>query len=150
MSNEQRQTGANIRSPSAQRSRIVQGHEDLKALLEKVAANPAKVEWPTDPWGFTSPIRRVGLEVCGRVNGQEDKQRLLVATLAILLQHAQTRYERDLADKALKRGHVEQSQSGRLNRQRQFGKVISAADKAALDKADAIDKHASTAALPLA
>lgn len=67
----------------------------LKGLLASVPANPAEVKFPSDKWGFTAGLRREALKVMATVRGNEEKHEILVATLAILLQHAHVRLPKD-------------------------------------------------------
>ncbi|QXP44103.1 hypothetical protein [Stappia phage SI01] len=64
-----------------------------------VSANPARVEFPRDQWGFTSALRKYGLLVASAVRGDEKKLELFLITLGILAQHAQARFPGDVADK---------------------------------------------------
>lgn len=64
---------------------------------KKVSSNPAKVEFPRDPWGFTTELRKAGLQAASGVRGDVDKNALFLQTLRILAQHAQSRLNSDAA-----------------------------------------------------
>lgn len=67
----------------------------LKEMLKTVSANPAEIKFPKDQWGFTSGVRREVLRACASVRGNDEKHAILVATLAILLQHTHKRLPKD-------------------------------------------------------
>ena len=69
--------------------------QDLKELLTNVSANPAKLEFPRDTWGFTSAVKRVVLLAASSIKGNKEKHDLLVGTLAILIQHLVARVGTD-------------------------------------------------------
>lgn len=78
-----------------------------------VSANPAQVEFPRDEWGFTTNLRKYGLQVAGAIRGDEQKLTLYIQTLGILAQHAQARIDGDKAERAIR---LEQAvNSGRAN-----------------------------------
>ena len=63
-----------------------------------VSTNPALVEFPRDEWGFTSDLRKAGLQAASSVRGNPEKQALFVATLRVLAQHAAARLKGDAAE----------------------------------------------------
>ena len=65
-----------------------------------VSANAAHVEFPRDVWGFTTELRKAGLQAAGRVRGDQSKQELLLQTLSIIAQHALARFPEDQAGNA--------------------------------------------------
>lgn len=60
-----------------------------------VPANPALVEFPRDPWGFTSELRKVGLRAASSIRGNDEKHKLFLDTIRVLAQHALARLEGD-------------------------------------------------------
>lgn len=68
---------------------------DIKNWVAKVGTNPATLEFPTDRWGFTSGIKREVLKAAATIKGQDDKEALITAVLAILLQHIRVRHQSD-------------------------------------------------------
>ena len=64
-----------------------------------VPANPALVEFPRDTWGFTTALRKIGLQVAGAIRGDRAKLELFIQTLGILAQHAQARIDGDVAER---------------------------------------------------
>lgn len=60
---------------------------------QEVPSNPLAVEWPQDPAGITSMLRKEGTRAAGRVNGKKDKLALLIQTLDVLKDHAVARYK---------------------------------------------------------
>ena len=46
------------RSPKAILSKPVNTADEMAALLVDVSSNPAKIVWPRDAWGFTSPLKK--------------------------------------------------------------------------------------------
>jgi hypothetical protein len=58
----------------------------------EVTDNPSKIEWPYDPYGFTAKLRTEIKRAAGRVNGQDEKARILDATLKVGLGHNKSRY----------------------------------------------------------
>ena len=62
-----------------------------------VSTNPALVEFPQDPWGFTAKLRKIGLQTASNVRGNEEKMKLFMETLQIIAKHAQARYPADQA-----------------------------------------------------
>lgn len=69
--------------------------EDIQRFVADADPNPAKLVFPTDRWGFTTDIRKAVLRAAGSVRGQDDKQLLLIGTLAVLMQHIKIRKEGD-------------------------------------------------------
>ena len=69
-----------------------------------VSTNPALVEFPQDAWGFTTKLRKIGLQAASNVRGNEAKMKLFMETLSIIAKHAQARYPTDKAalEQALK------------------------------------------------
>lgn len=67
--------------------------------MSEISANPAKVSFPRDQWGFTTALRKYGLLVAGAIRGDEQKLKLYIQTLGILAQHAQARIASDRAAK---------------------------------------------------
>lgn len=65
-----------------------------------MSANSAQVEWPQDTWGFTSDLRKVGLRTAANVRGDDKKMELFMATIKVLILHAQARLPEDKAQLA--------------------------------------------------
>ncbi|QPC44924.1 hypothetical protein HW532_20825 [Kaustia mangrovi] len=70
---------------------------DVARILKSVSKNPAEVEFPRDPWGMTTELRRAGLRAAASVRGNEEKQRLYLATLQVLAAHVKARLKDDQA-----------------------------------------------------
>lgn len=96
----------------------------LKALIDAVDINPAKVEFPTDTWGYTSELKKVVLKSASQVKGQDDKHDLLVGTLLVLLAHIRKRKAVDVQEAARRQKEREQAAAELLPRQ-SFGRVSS-------------------------
>lgn len=92
--------------------------DGIKALIANVSDNPAKVEFPTDKWGFTSAIRKEVLKAASNVKGNEEKHNLLLGTLAILCQHIMVRKEGDLFMFDLRRKEMREAADELAPRQR--------------------------------
>ena len=99
---------------------------DVKALAASASANPALVEFPADPWGFTRELRKVGLEAASRVKGQEDKQIVLLGTLMVLIAHTKARLEGDKAAHAERIAEVHTSFEEANKYNRQYGIELAA------------------------
>lgn len=69
--------------------------EQIKALIEAAGPNAAELKFPTDKWGFTSEVKKAVLKAASSVRGNEEKQKLLLGTLAVLQAHIRKRYPRD-------------------------------------------------------
>ena len=89
----------------------------LGKLISKVTANPATLEFPTDPWGFTSKLRKEVLQAASMVRGQDDKHDLLVGTLAILITHIKARKDRDEAERLRQLDEVRKAAAERAPRE---------------------------------
>ena len=84
-----------MRSPTPIINKAVNTREEMTAMLESVSANPATVEFPRDTWGFTSELKKHALRAAASVNGSDDKQQLLMDTLAVLVKHVVARFPKD-------------------------------------------------------
>lgn len=91
--------------------------DGLKALIAKVTDNPAKLEFPTDRWGFTSAIKKEVLKGAGSVRGHEDKHDLLLGTLMVLITHIKMRKDKDRKEKALRLARIIAAEDERMHRQ---------------------------------
>lgn len=69
---------------------------EVEAVAEQAAperkvsgdvSNPTFIEWPFDPYGTTSMLRKEGVRAIGRVFGDPDKAEVVMATLQCLAQH---------------------------------------------------------------
>lgn len=78
----------------------VDPNEVIKGYVKAAGANPAELQFPTDPWGFTSEIKKAALRAAGTVRGQDDKHMLLLGTLAVLMAHVKARLTSDKATQA--------------------------------------------------
>lgn len=78
-----------------------------------VNSNPALVEFPTDPWGFTSELRKAGLRSAARVKGDPEKQALFLATLRTLALHSQARVADDKAALDLRAKEIQEQNVAR-------------------------------------
>lgn len=70
---------------------------EVEALV--VSANPGKIAWPTDKWGYTSKLRKEFLIAASTVNAQPDKQKLMLEHLDIMHAHLVARFDKDAATK---------------------------------------------------
>jgi hypothetical protein len=95
--------------------------EELKELMQRVDTNPAKVEWPRDTWGFTSPVKKELLKALSAIKGDADKTILMESVLIIALKHMKARAEADVRERALRSERLEKAQEERLVRQRVYG-----------------------------
>lgn len=123
------ETKANVRSPLPVANKAVNTREEMAKLLEDVAANPAKVEFPRDTWGFTSELKKAALKAASSVNGQEDKQQLLLDTLSVIVKHVIARLPKDREFRAHLRAQGEKAAADEGRRQRAFGQVVTKKDK---------------------
>jgi hypothetical protein len=80
---------------TARQGRSAPTAEGIRALVAAVDKNPALVEFPVDPWGFTRELRKVGLAAASAVKGQADKHITLLGTLMVLTAHVKARVEED-------------------------------------------------------
>lgn len=83
--------------------------DGIGKLIAAAGSNPAKLEFPTDRWGFTSKIKTEILKAASTVKGNDEKHDLLLGTLAVLAAHIKARKESD-----------KQVQTERLERIREF------------------------------
>lgn len=67
----------------------------IKEWTAKAVANPAQLEFPTDKWGFTSEIKKSVLKAASTIRGSQDKHDLVIAILAVLIQHIKLRQNPD-------------------------------------------------------
>ena len=89
----------------------------LKDLLSKVGINPAKLEFPTDKWGFTSAVKKEILKAAGNVKGQDDKHDLLLSTLLVLITHIKLRKDKDRSDREKFMKELDEAHKERLPRE---------------------------------
>lgn len=64
-----------------------------------MTTNPAKLPFPVDKWGFTSAIKKEILKAASTVQGNDEKNELLLNTLVVLVTHIKLR---QIKDKELK------------------------------------------------
>jgi len=67
----------------------------IKEYTAKAVANPALLEFPQDKWGFTSGIKKEVLKAASTIRGAQDKHDLVIAVLAVLIQHIKLRKASD-------------------------------------------------------
>jgi len=72
-------------------------------------SNPRLIEFPRDPHGFTSMLRKEGVRAVGRIKGDSAKMEIFIATLKVLGQHARVKIEDQIKD-------MEQSAAASKNR----------------------------------
>lgn len=65
----------------------------LKQTKVKMDANPTKIAWPTDKWGFTRELRKAVLTTATKLKGDADKKRLLDETLEVAIEFLEVNYE---------------------------------------------------------
>jgi hypothetical protein len=65
-----------------------------------VSANPALIDWPTDKWGYLSKMKKEFVLMASTINGQDDKHELVLATLKLMYQHVQVRFQKDKTTRA--------------------------------------------------
>lgn len=70
---------------------------NIADLIKAAGPNAAKLEFPTDQWGFTSGLKKEVLKAASAVQGQTDKHDLLVGTILVLLAHIKARKDDDAA-----------------------------------------------------
>lgn len=103
--------------------RPVNTEEEMKVLMDNVATNPAKVEWPRDTWGFTSPLKKELLKAASNVRGDKDKYTLLTSVLVIAIKHLKARQEVDVEQRKKQLAYNQTAQEERLKRQRFYGQT---------------------------
>lgn len=73
---------------------------EVEAVVEQEAperkvsgdvSNPTFIDWPHDPFGFTSMLRKEGVRAIGRVSGNPEKAEIVLGTLQCLAQHLKAR-----------------------------------------------------------
>lgn len=64
-----------------------------KQAKVKMDANPTKIAWPTDKWGFTRELRKAVLSAASKLNGDADKKKLLDATIEVAIEFLEVNYE---------------------------------------------------------
>lgn len=83
-------------------------------------ANFAALEFPTDVYGMTRELRAAVQALSSRIDGSEDKKKLVNATVAIIVKHikakteyeAENRAERVAKAKAVRNGAGERTSKG--------------------------------------
>lgn len=53
--------------------------------------NPRDLEFPFDPHGFTSMLRKEGVRAVGRIKGDDAKLKVLLETLKVIGEHAKAK-----------------------------------------------------------
>lgn len=74
--------------------------KDAINVVSPPAATPgnfAALVFPTDVWGLTADLKAASRHIAGRICGSKDKYDLVQATLKLLIQHIDTRYNEDRA-----------------------------------------------------
>lgn len=102
--------------------------EALGALLANVSVNPALVEFPQDPWGFTRGLRAAILKAASSVKGQQDKQDVLYGTLAVGMKHIQNRLKLDKAGREADLATSEEAIQTAEKYARQYAKPVNPED----------------------
>jgi hypothetical protein len=92
-----------------------------KKAASAVPANPALVEFPRDEWGFTTELRKAGLQAAQRIRGNDEKHKLFIDTIKIIAQHAIARLEGDAAALVREIEQIAERDASALHRQ--FGKA---------------------------
>ncbi|WP_085352839.1 hypothetical protein [Bradyrhizobium canariense] len=90
-----------------------------------VPANPAMVEFPRDEWGFTTELRKAGLQAASRIRGNDEKHKLFIDTIKIIAQHAIARLEGDAAALVAEIEQIAERDASALHRQ--FGITVAPA-----------------------
>lgn len=93
-------------------------YDRIKELVAKATANPATLDFPQDPWGFTSQIKKEVLKAGSTVRGQQDKHDLLIGTLSVLIRHLQLRLPADRAVANTQLERMKAAQAERAPRER--------------------------------
>jgi hypothetical protein len=88
-----------------------------KKAAPTVSANPALVEFPRDEWGFTTELRKAGIQAAQRIRGNEEKHKLYIETIKILVQHALARFEGDAAALIAEIAAIAERDASALHRQ---------------------------------
>jgi hypothetical protein len=99
-----------------------------KKAASAVPANPALVEFPRDEWGFTTELRKVGLQAAQRVRGNDEKHKLFIDTIKILAQHAIARLEGDAAALVAEIEAIAERDASALHRQFGTAKAVEPAE----------------------
>lgn len=68
--------------------------------ITNVATNVALLQFPRDPFGFTSAFKKEFLKAASTIRGQDDKHEIILNTLAILTAHVKARKSGDLVSRA--------------------------------------------------
>jgi hypothetical protein len=102
-------------------------YTDIKTWVAKTGTNPAELQFPTDRWGFTSNIKKEVLKAASTIRGQQDKTDLVIAVLAVLLQHIKLRQPVDAAIAATSLQRQQAAINERAPRERVTAAVIDAA-----------------------
>lgn len=66
---------------------------------KKGSSNPTMLAFPTDKWGITKDIKKAFIEAASRVAGDEQKKALVLATVDVLLEHLDAKFDRDFTYK---------------------------------------------------
>lgn len=66
-------------------------------VVDGKTPNPRKIVWPHDTYGITSMFRKEGVRAIGRIRGDKAKYETFKATMRALLEHAEQRFENDVA-----------------------------------------------------
>lgn len=88
-----------------------------KKAAPAVPANPALVEFPRDEWGFTTELRKAGLQAAQSIRGNDEKHRLFIDTIKVLAQHAIARLEGDAKAVAARVEEIAKRDASALHRQ---------------------------------
>lgn len=102
--------------------------EAMKALAAAANPNPALLQFPQDPWGFTTELRKVGARACAGVRGQDDKHVVLMGTLMVLMAHARVRLKGDAAARMQQIADVENTMQEAERYTRVYGKPVNPED----------------------
>lgn len=77
----------------------------------EVSANPTLVEWPSDPHGIASELKKALVKAAGRVNGQDDKMQVIMQTVRIGAGHLKARHA---AQKETRTAEIERNRAAEV------------------------------------
>lgn len=99
-------------------------YNQIKDWVARTTANSAELQFPTDKWGFTSGIKKEVLKAASTIRGQQDKTDLVMAVMAILMQHIRLRQKPDQELQAVRQERYAAAKAERAPRERVTAAVV--------------------------
>ena len=65
----------------------------------KMDANPTKISWPTDKWGFTRELRKAVIGAASKLKGDPDKKRILDETIEVAIEFLEVNFASSVRDR---------------------------------------------------